>query len=97
MKKSVSTQELENRIGEIVDSVHLQGDRYIIERDGKPVAAVVPVEVMEIDEQERTRFFDLIEKIHERNKVIPEKEIEDAINQVIAEVREEKRWERATT
>ncbi len=96
MKKSISTQELESKVGEIMDSVSQRGDCYVIERDGKPVAAMVPVEVLERDERERASFFDLIERIHERNKGIPEEELQAEIDQAVMEVRAERQKKRVT-
>ena len=90
MRKSISTQELRNKVGEIVDSVRLHGDRYIIERRGIPVAAVVPVEESERYDQERAKFFDLVDNIHQRNRGIPEEEIQTEIDRAIEEVRSER-------
>ena len=91
MRKTISTQELKVHIGEIVDTVRLRGDRYIIERRGKPVAAVVPVEVEETHRRNRQALFDLMEKAAQRNRGIPPKKIDAAIEQAIREVRASKR------
>jgi antitoxin (DNA-binding transcriptional repressor) of toxin-antitoxin stability system len=45
MKKNISTQNLKTHVGEVVDAVRLRGDRYIIERRDKPIAAIVPLSV----------------------------------------------------
>ena len=91
MRKNISTQELKTHIGEVVDSVRLRGDRYIIERRGKAVAAIVPLSVNENDERQRLRFFNLIEDVHQKNRDIPSKQIDAAIDQAITEVRRQKR------
>ena len=91
MRKNISTQDLKTHIGEVVDAVRLRGDRYIIERRGKAVAAIVPLSVHENDERNRRRFFDLIETIHQKNRDVPPEQIETAIAQAIAQVRREKR------
>ncbi|HEY8208377.1 MAG TPA: type II toxin-antitoxin system prevent-host-death family antitoxin [Myxococcaceae bacterium] len=44
MKKRVTTRTIRARIGELVDRVALRHDEFIIERKGKPLAALVPVE-----------------------------------------------------
>ena len=91
MRKNIGTQALKARIGEIVDEVRLRGDRYVIERRGKPVAAIVPLHVNEAFESNRQRLFSLIETIHERNRSVPVRRIEAAIAQSIEEVRRERR------
>lgn len=44
MADRVSTIEVRQRIGDLLDRVALRHDEFIIERKGKPLAALVPVE-----------------------------------------------------
>lgn len=41
---TVSTMEVRKRVGDILNRVALRGDEYLIERRGKPLAVVMPVE-----------------------------------------------------
>ena len=43
MAKKVSTLDVRQRIGDLLDRVALRHDEFIIERKGKPLAALVPV------------------------------------------------------
>jgi prevent-host-death family protein len=47
MADRVSTIEVRQRIGDLLDRVALRHDEFIIERKGKPLAALVPVERLE--------------------------------------------------
>src|SRR6266571_2630989 len=47
MVDKVSTIEVRQRIGDMLNRVALRHDEYIIERKGKPLAALVPVERLE--------------------------------------------------
>ena len=47
MTNRVSTMDLRQRIGDLIDRVALRHDEFIIERKGKPLAALVPVERLE--------------------------------------------------
>ncbi len=47
MTKKISTKEIRHRLGEILDRVALRHDQFIIERKGKPMAAMVPVSKLE--------------------------------------------------
>jgi prevent-host-death family protein len=47
MTEKVSTLEVRQRLGHILNRVALRNDQFIIERKGKPLAAVVPVERLE--------------------------------------------------
>jgi len=44
-----------------------QGDSYIIEKQGKPVAAVVLLEVYEQWRERRDRFFTLLREVQAKN------------------------------
>jgi prevent-host-death family protein len=43
----VSTMDVRQRIGDMLNRVSLRHDEFIIERKGKPLAALVPVERLE--------------------------------------------------
>lgn len=47
MAFKVSTLEIRQKLGDILNRVALRHDEFIIERKGKPLAAVVPVEKIE--------------------------------------------------
>ena len=47
MADTVSTIEIRRRIGDMLNRVALRHDEFIIERKGKPLAALVPVERLE--------------------------------------------------
>ena len=47
MADKVSTLEVRQRIGDLLNRVALRHDEFIIERKGKPLAALVPVERLE--------------------------------------------------
>jgi prevent-host-death family protein len=47
MGEKVSTMDVRARIGDMLNRVALRHDEFIIERKGKPLAALVPVERLE--------------------------------------------------
>src|SRR5260370_27437383 len=47
MADKVSTMDVRQRIGDMLNRVALRHDEFIIERKGKPLAALVPVERIE--------------------------------------------------
>ena len=47
MPEKVSTIDVRQRIGDMLNRVALRQDEFIIERKGKPLAALVPVERLE--------------------------------------------------
>ena len=47
MAEKVSTLDVRQRIGDMLNRVALRHDEFIIERKGKPLAALVPIERLE--------------------------------------------------
>lgn len=47
MTEKVSTLEVRQKLGDMLNRVALRHDQFIIERKGKPLAALIPVERLE--------------------------------------------------
>ncbi len=47
MREKVSTIDVRQRIGDLLNRVALRHDEFVIERKGKPLAALVPIERLE--------------------------------------------------
>lgn len=56
MSEHISTLEVRKRLGDILNRVHLRRDRFVIERKGTALAAVVPVETLEAMERLSREF-----------------------------------------
>jgi len=57
MEKTVSSQEVPGRFGDLLQEVSDKGDRYVVERDGVPLAAVVPFALYAQWKRRREDFF----------------------------------------
>ena len=90
MRKEVSATELHRKLGELLDGVHRNGDRLIIKRANKPLAAIVPIEAYEEMFQQREKNFAVLDRIWEKVPAVPEAESQADIEHAIAEVRAEK-------
>ena len=63
MEEKVSTIMVRQRIGDMLNRVSLRHDEFIIERKGKPLAALVPVERLEqMRRFARTQALDFLER-----------------------------------
>ena len=63
MTEKISTLEVRQRLGDILNRVALRNDQFIIERKGKPLAAVVPVERLEqMRRAARTHLLQILER-----------------------------------
>jgi prevent-host-death family protein len=56
MSEHVSTLDVRRRLGDILNRVHLRHDRFVIERKGTALAAVVPVETLDAMERLSREF-----------------------------------------
>lgn len=63
MSEHVSTLDVRKRLGDILNRVHLRHDRFVIERKGTALAAVVPVETLEAMERlSREYLLDVLDR-----------------------------------
>ena len=63
MKETVTTIEVRKKLGDFLNRVDLRHDQFIIERKGKPLAALVPVEKLEqMDRAARLLLLEVLER-----------------------------------
>ncbi|TAK56130.1 MAG: type II toxin-antitoxin system Phd/YefM family antitoxin [Dehalococcoidia bacterium] len=91
MKRKLSAMDARQRFGEVLEGVYYRGDEVVIERAGKSMAVVVPIERYESMERSRERMFELIEKAQARNRDVPYDVIEQEVAKAVREVRAKKR------
>lgn len=65
MEKQMNITQVRDALGNLVDEVQYQNNKYIILRHGKPAVAVVPLHVYESWKSNRERLFGLIEQMQE--------------------------------
>ena len=72
MEKTVGAFEIRRKLGKVLQDIAARGDKYIVERHGEPVAAVVPVEVYEQWKRSRSRLFEQIRRTQANANLSPE-------------------------
>jgi len=90
MRKEVSTTELREKLGELLDGAHRNGDQLIVKRADKPLAAIVPIQAYQEMLQQREKTFSVLDRIWEKVPAVSEDEAQADIEQAIAESRAEK-------
>ena len=79
MTEKVSTIYVRQRIGDLLNRVALRHDEFVIERKGKPLAALVPIERLEqMRRFARRHALELLEK-QKRNPVTDEVALDVAL------------------
>jgi len=89
MEKTVGAFEARRQFGRILQEVVARGDKYVVERHGEAVAAVVPIDIYLQWKRRREAFFDKMREVAERANV-PEDEAEDLVQEAVRQVRHQK-------
>lgn len=89
MERTIGAFEARRTFDKVLQGVS-RGDKVVVERNGEPVAAVVPIELYEQWKKRRAVFFNKLEAMAEDANV-PEEEAEQLVAEAIAVVRAEQR------
>lgn len=88
MIKTVNALKARKNLGQLLEEVYYKGDQYVIERAGRPMAAVVPVWQLEEWQKRRRRYFGTVEEVWQKNKKVKpdviEREVEEATRAIRA-------------
>ena len=87
MTKRISAMDLRKRLGQIMNQVTLRDDEYVIERDGKPMAALIPLWKLKQLEERKEAFWEKVKEFRKEGKKIREKELESAISVAVTAVK----------
>lgn len=84
----VGSREARNKFSELLGSVRFGKEEVIMERSGKPMAALIPIEIYERFIAERRVRFEVLESIRSCLPDISSEEIEKDVSYAISMVRE---------
>ena len=83
MLKTISAIKVRQNLGQVMNEVALKDDEYIIERAGKPLVAIIPIEQYRSMKKERKGFFQMVDEIQKGTKKaagsLIDAEIEEAV------------------
>lgn len=80
-------REARSKFADLLGRVGYGGEVVIVERSGKPVAVVVPVDMYASLVGDRKARFQVLDRIRERAPAIPDEEIEKDVKEAIQSVR----------
>jgi prevent-host-death family protein len=81
MYKTISAIKARQNLGQVMNEVALRGDEYVIERAGKPLVAMIPMERYAILQKDLDDFFESLNLMRRNIK----KEDPEIIDQIIDE------------
>ena len=91
MTERIGSREARKNFADLLGRVRYGGEVIIVERSGTPMAAMVPVELVEQVLAEREARFKVIDRIRERTAGYTEDEIARDVDEAVREVREARR------
>ena len=83
----IGARQARNHFADLVGNVHYSGQVVIVERSGKPMVAVIPVEMYERLVAEREARFSVLDRIRNQLPDIPAEEVETDVAEAIAAMR----------
>lgn len=98
--RTMSASEVRSHWSEVVEDVHREGRRVIVERSGIPVVAVVSIEELRLLDRiwaARREEFRFLEEMWETFADVPQDVLDREVEKAVAEARAELRAERTKT
>ncbi len=83
MLKTISAMQARQSLGRVMNEVALKGDDYIIERDGKPIVAVVSLDKFSVLQKERGEAQQLLTEIRQKMAGTDSQELEALIKEAV--------------
>jgi prevent-host-death family protein len=83
MYKTISALKARQNLGQVMNEVALRGDEYIIERAGKPLVAMIPMERYQSLQKDLDQFFESLDMmrrdIKKENPELIDRLIDEAV------------------
>ncbi len=89
--KKISAMKARQNLGQLLNEVSIRGDAYIIERAGKPLAALVDMERFQQLQEDRSFALQALQKVWEKMTGAENQEIQEAIEEAEKSAKEENR------
>jgi prevent-host-death family protein len=83
MYKTISALKARQNLGQVMNEVALKGDDYIIERAGKPLVAVIPMEKYQSLQKDLDEFFKSLDMMRRDIKKENSERIDKLINESV--------------
>ena len=93
--KKISAMKARQNLGQLLNEVSIRGDSYIIERAGKPLAALVDMERFQQLQEDRDAALQAVRNIWQKMQAADAQEVQEAIKEAVGSVRNEEARVRA--
>jgi len=90
MYKTISALKARQNLGQVMNEVALKGDDYVIERAGKPLVAVIPIEKYQSLRQGLGDFFESLSKMRANLRKEDERNMDELVGEALRSHRKSK-------
>jgi prevent-host-death family protein len=90
MTKTISALKARQNLGQVMNEVALKGDDYIIERAGKPLVAMIPMERYQSLQKDLDEFFESLDMMRRDIKKEDPELIDKLIDEAVQFARKKK-------
>jgi prevent-host-death family protein len=84
MLKKISALKARQNLGQVMNEVSLKGDDYVVERSGKPLVAIIPMEKYWKLQRDLNEFYDEVKVFQNSVKDVDPGEIDRALEEAVA-------------
>jgi prevent-host-death family protein len=91
MYKTISALKARQNLGQVMNEVALKGDDYVIERAGKPLVAIIPMEKYQSLRQEMGAFFESLSKMRANLRREDERNMDSLVREAVKSHRKSKK------
>lgn len=83
MTSKISAIDLRHHLGELLNRINLRDEQFIVERNGKPLAAIVPMWLFMKFYEEKMEFFKQVEEMKRKTSKVGSKVLDKVINEAM--------------
>src|SRR5208283_2738599 len=84
MLKKISAMKARQNLGQVMNEVALRGDDFVVERAGKPLVAIIPMEKYRKLQGYLDEFREEVESFQQSVKDVDPKELDAAIEEAVS-------------
>ena len=90
MRKTISALKVRQNLGQVMNEVSLKGDDYVVERAGKPLVAIIPMEKYQRFQKDLDEFYDEVKAFQTSVKDVPAKVLDEALAEAVTAAKKTK-------
>jgi len=90
MEKTIAAFEARRKFGQLIEEAYYRKDSFVVERSGRPMAVIVPIDAYERWKRlSKERVFAILEEVWQRNQDVPDQVLEQEIAQALNTLRQD--------